>query len=170
VEPVAANLAALHANLSQHGFSDAVTIVAAALGAESATSADITVYPCMPGNSTMHPAEKQAAQQPLMRAERFEGARIESCEVRTLSDIIAAEDLPSVDLLKVDVEGAELAVLQGLEARHWALVKQVVLEVLDAADRPAVVAKLLESQGFIVKSIPGEPPCNVMLYATRNAA
>ena len=170
MEPVAANLAALRANLAQHGFSEAVTVVAAALGAESAASADITVYPYMLGNSTLHPAEKEAAQRPLMSAERFTAARVETCEVRTLSDIIAAAGLQTVDLLKVDVEGAELAVLQGLQARHWPLVRQVVLEVFDAADRPAAVATLLASQGFRVKRVPGELPCNLMLYATRDAA
>ena len=34
-----------------------------------------------------------------------------------------------IDLLKVDVEGAELDVLQGIGASQWAAIKQVVAEV-----------------------------------------
>jgi hypothetical protein len=36
-----------------------------------------------------------------------------------------------VDLLKVDVERAELQVLEGVAARDWPAIRQVVLEVRD---------------------------------------
>ena len=170
VEPVSANLAALRANLAHHGFSEAVTIVAAALSAASAAAADMTVYPHMPGNSTLEPAEKVAAQSLFMRAEMFADSSVERCEVRTLSDVIDDQGLQCVDLLKVDVEGSELRVLEGVAEQHWPLVKQVVVEVLDVADRLAVMVALLASVGFRVKTVPGEPACNVMLYATRMPA
>ena len=171
VEPVSANLAALRANLAWHGFSETVTVVAAALGASPVAAADITVYPRMPGNSTFHPAEKLAVQSPFMqRPDMFAGARTECCAVRTLSGIIDAEQLESIDLLKVDVEGTELRALQGLEDRHWPLLKQVAMEVLDVTDRPATISALLEGKGFHVTVVPGQPACNVMLYAVRNLA
>jgi FkbM family methyltransferase len=34
-----------------------------------------------------------------------------------------------VDLLKVDVERAELQVLQGVQQQHWPLIQQLALEV-----------------------------------------
>ena len=168
VEPVLANLAALRDNVAQHGFTEAVTIVPAALSASSAAAADITVYPRTPGNSTLEPAEKLAVQSAFMRAEMFEGARVEHCEVRTLSDVIAGEGLAVVQLLKVDVEGCELRVLQGIEDRHWPLVQQVVTEVVNVSDRVANVSSLLSSKGFTVSMVAGEPTCNVLLYATRD--
>ena len=170
VEPVATNLAALRANMMQHGFSEAVTVVAAALGASpTAEDAKITVYPRMPGNSTLDPAEKLAVQSPFMRAEMFADATTVRCEMRTLSELIGSEGLDCVHLLKIDVEGSELKVLQGIEERHWPLVQQVVAEVVDVIYRVAFIKSLLTSKGFRVITAAGEPRCNLLLYATRNS-
>jgi FkbM family methyltransferase len=56
---------------------------------------------------------------------------IHECEVLAISDIIHSEGLEArgVDLLKIDVEGAELAALRGVESHHWPLIHQAVLEV-----------------------------------------
>ena len=167
-EPVSANVAALRANVAQHGFTKAVTVVAAALGASPAADAEVMIYPRMPGNSTLDPAEKLAVQSPFMRAEMFADARTERCEIRTLSDIIASEGLHIIHLLKVDVEGSELRVFQGVEDRHWPLVQQIVAEVVVVTDRVASISSLLSSKGFRVITAAGEPRCNVLLYATRN--
>jgi len=168
VEPVSANLAALRANMAQHGFSGAATVVAAALGVSPAADAEITIYPRMPGNSTLDPAEKLAVQSPFMRAEMFANARTERCEMQTLSDIINVEGLGMVHLLKIDVEGSEMRVLQGIEDQHWPLVQQIVAEVVDVTDRVASISSLLSSKGFSVVTAACEPTCNVLLYATRN--
>lgn len=39
-----------------------------------------------------------------------------------------------VNLLKVDVERAELDVLLGVQPRHWPLIQQVAMEVSQAAE------------------------------------
>ena len=49
--------------------------------------------------------------------------------VRTLSSIIRANQITSVDFLKIDVEGEELAVLLGIEAEHYHVIKQIAIEV-----------------------------------------
>jgi hypothetical protein len=41
-----------------------------------------------------------------------------------LSDVIDRLSLGTIDVLKVDVEGAELAALAGIEDRHWPRVQQ----------------------------------------------
>jgi hypothetical protein len=53
-----------------------------------------------------------------------------------------------VDLLKVDVERAELAVLAGIAPADWPRIRQVALEVHDAGGRLAAVRALLEGAGF----------------------
>ena len=58
------------------------------------------------------------------------------CELRTASSVIDAAaaddiDIPVIDLLKIDVEGAELDVMQGFEDAQWKIVRQVVAEVHD---------------------------------------
>ncbi|MEZ0115423.1 amino acid adenylation domain-containing protein/FkbM family methyltransferase [Catenulispora sp. EB89] len=72
------------------------------------------------------------------------------CRVRTLSSVRAEHGIDRIDLLKVDVENAELDVLRGIEEADWARIRQVVVEVHDADGRLATVVALLESHGFTV--------------------
>jgi len=71
--------------------------------------------------------------------------------LETLSDIINREAVTEIDLLKVDVEKSELEVLQGIEPRHWPLIRQVVIEVHDVSNRLDRVVQLLKSNGFIIE-------------------
>jgi amino acid adenylation domain-containing protein/FkbM family methyltransferase len=66
---------------------------------------------------------------------------VRSCVIRTLSDVVDEHDLTTIDLLKIDVERAELDVLGGLESRHWPLVKRVAVET-EEDNVDAVVAQL----------------------------
>lgn len=98
------------------------------------------------------------------------------CEVKTLSDAIRELRLERVDLLKIDVEGAELDVLAGLEDQHWPLVRQLAMEV--APSHKAAVVHLerrLRDLGFVriaVESPLGgtqvhDDPMPCTLYAMR---
>ncbi len=73
-----------------------------------------------------------------------------SCELRTLSGVLDELSLQQVDLLKIDVEKSESDVIEGIEARDWARVRQVAMEVHDQ-DRGAAVARRLDENGFLVK-------------------
>ncbi|AKK28050.1 FkbM family methyltransferase [Mycobacterium sp. EPa45] len=64
-----------------------------------------------------------------------------------LSSVIEQHRLDRIDVLKVDVEGAEVAVLQGISAEHWDLIRQVVLEVEYFATKDRVI-ETLEARGF----------------------
>ena len=70
--------------------------------------------------------------------------------VKTLSEAVAAIAPPRIDLLKVDVEGAELDVLAGIAHTTWPLVRHVVVEVHDVDHRVERIRALLEGQGFEV--------------------
>ncbi|HSF38965.1 MAG TPA: non-ribosomal peptide synthase/polyketide synthase [Thermoanaerobaculia bacterium] len=87
-------------------------------------------------------------------AGRFQGVEVE-VRLRRLSDVIRQERVPRIDLLKIDVQRAELDVLHGLDEEHWPLVQQVVLEVHDAPGdesegRVHEIRALLERYGLTV--------------------
>jgi FkbM family methyltransferase len=50
----------------------------------------------------------------------------EECPMCTVSDLIQRYELQQVDLLKIDVEGAEVDVLLGVKEKHWPLIQQVL--------------------------------------------
>lgn len=71
-----------------------------------------------------------------------------TCQVRTLSDVIRHHDVPTIDVLKIDVEGSEWEVLAGMEPVLWPRVRQVIVEVHDADGRVEHVERLLHAEGF----------------------
>ena len=160
------NLTALGANIDEHGFGSSTVVVPAALG-NTECNANFTLYPLMPGNSTRHPAEKRKLQGHCMKSRWFDGASTVQCRVRTLSSVIDEMGLKIVHLLKVDVEGSELEVLQGIEDRHWGIVEQVVAEVHDGCTE--ATKDLLIGEGFRVTSVPSIPDCNWLIYAVKRS-
>eukprot|EP00238_Polyblepharides_amylifera_P000964 CAMPEP_0196573734 /NCGR_PEP_ID=MMETSP1081-20130531/3589_1 /TAXON_ID=36882 /ORGANISM="Pyramimonas amylifera, Strain CCMP720" /LENGTH=308 /DNA_ID=CAMNT_0041891555 /DNA_START=221 /DNA_END=1148 /DNA_ORIENTATION=- len=72
------------------------------------------------------------------------------CSLRTVSDIIADEGLSVVNLLKVDVERAELEVLQGIQSADWPKIQQVVMEVHDVDGRLNTVCAILKDAGLVL--------------------
>jgi hypothetical protein len=75
-----------------------------------------------------------------------------------------------IDLLKIDVEGCEYAVLRGISNADWGAVQQVVLEVHDVKSRLARVVRMLKRKGFAVAATrsPGlEHLNNWNVYARR---
>lgn len=79
--------------------------------------------------------------------QRFEQETIFPCRVTTLSNVIRQNAIPRVDLLKIDVEGSELAILQGVEEKDWQLIQQIVMEVHHQADLIAIT-DLLKKHKF----------------------
>ena len=73
------------------------------------------------------------------------GARVVKRPVVTVSDLIEKHGLDSVDLLKIDVERAELDVLNGVDDRDWSKIQRVHLECHDSNFDRAV--DLLKSKG-----------------------
>lgn len=92
------------------------------------------------------------------------------CELRTLSSVLAEESIERVDLLKIDVEKAELDVLEGIDEGDWARIRQIVTEVHDEHDRLRQISEALVQRGFSVaaeqEAVWAGTPMR-MLYATR---
>jgi amino acid adenylation domain-containing protein/FkbM family methyltransferase len=89
-------------------------------------------------------------------AGRFAGQHV-TCELRRLSDVIREQGVSRIDLLKIDVERAELDVLHGIDEAVWPAIQQLVIEVHDRVEdhhsRLAQVVALLERRGFAVETV-----------------
>ncbi|MEH2171889.1 amino acid adenylation domain-containing protein [Nostoc sp.] len=86
-------------------------------------------------------------------ADQFLKDRLEretyQAQLRTLSEIIEEYKIEKIDLLKLDAEKSELAILQGIQDNHWPLIKQIVMEVHDQEGSTLKqVMRLLEDKGF----------------------
>lgn len=127
--------------------------------ASKASTMKLTYFPNLPGNSTLVPEEKQKLYEEAVKKRgqeaadaRFGGAQQVDVKLERLSHFLQEEypDVKSIDLLKVDVEGAELEVIKGLDDAHWALVRNVVVETWEPSGIRPEIEKLLESKGFTV--------------------
>jgi amino acid adenylation domain-containing protein/FkbM family methyltransferase len=84
----------------------------------------------------------------------FESQR-EECELRSLSEVIKTEGVETIDLLKIDVQRAELDVLRGVAPADWKQIRQVSMEVHDkeggsSEGRLKEIRELLEQNEFDV--------------------
>ncbi|MGW7538875.1 FkbM family methyltransferase [Amycolatopsis sp. NPDC054798] len=89
------------------------------------------------------PSQSQAYCSDLRRdAERY------PVPVTTVAQLFSDHDLDTVDLLKIDVERAELAVLQGIGEENWPKIRTVSVEVHDLDGRLNQVLSLLTAKGY----------------------
>lgn len=68
--------------------------------------------------------------------------------IKPLSKVIDDYQVERIDLLKIDVEKSELDVLQGIDLKHWNLIRQVVVEVHDLDNRVEFIKNFLIQKGF----------------------
>lgn len=96
------------------------------------------------------------------------------CRLRTLSDIIAENNINTINLLKIDAENHENQVLQGIEDGDWDKIQQIVMEVHThlpgCTNLHLELADLLTEKGF--KCVQGKKSADTlmgvyMLYAKR---
>jgi FkbM family methyltransferase len=80
-------------------------------------------------------------------ADRATGMSVLECETDSLESWAAKHDVTRIDLLKVDVEGAELDVLLGCGSL-WPAVRSVALEAHDRDGRLDTISELLRGHGF----------------------
>ena len=72
------------------------------------------------------------------------------CRLKTVSGIVHEANIHQIDLLKIDAEKSELAILKGINEADWPKIKQIVLEV-HSLKEVEVVAPLLHRKGFEIK-------------------
>ncbi len=84
-------------------------------------------------------------------ASRYASPEVFRSRLRPLSAVIPELGLERVDLLKIDVERAELDVLAGVGPADWPLIRQLVVEIHDEEGAAAATASDLEERGFRVE-------------------
>jgi hypothetical protein len=80
--------------------------------------------------------------------DRVTGATEVQCRLVTLDSLLAAAEVDRVGLLKIDVEGAELDVLEGVGPERMKRIRQIVLEGHDEGGRLDAIRKLVTDSGF----------------------
>ena len=105
-------------------------------------------YPEVPNMCTCYPQEKQELLEQFYGPELFQRYEAVQCPVRCLGDIIQEEGIGEIDYLKIDVEGAELDVVEGLYPNDWLKVKQIAVEVEPTRSKIPKFEQLLEKHGF----------------------
>lgn len=93
---------------------------------------------------------------PVLEIVRRWGTKAEKveCTLRTLSSVVVVEQIERIDLLKIDVEGAEESVLAGIEDQHWPSIRQIMVETHFGPAQARRVADLLTRRGFATKWSP----------------
>jgi FkbM family methyltransferase len=156
-EPIRPIFDVLSCNVHLHNLKN-VSVFNHGLGSENDVERLFTFFPNMPGNSTEKPAEKTVQKKVMLEAigqeqvDFFYQATQAIGEIKTLSRVIKDLSIEVIDLLKIDVEGDELAVIQGIEPDDWSKIKQVVAEVHDIDDRLQQFQDLLKTHGFKVEA------------------
>lgn len=96
------------------------------------------------------------------------------CTVTTVSDVIREHAIGRIDFLKVDVEGAELDVLRGIDAADWPKIQYLAAEIHDLEDRVRTIREMLEAAGFgqieVEQEWPFEGTNVYMAHALRSTA
>lgn len=92
------------------------------------------------------------------RGASVRGAAIERAPAVTVSGLMASYDLPQIDLLKVDIEGAEREVFA--DAADWIdRVGVIIIELHDRFQRGCALSFYTATQGFEVEQHRGEHVC-----------
>jgi FkbM family methyltransferase len=131
VEPDPVPLAQLRVNVEANGLSN-VTIIDHAVGDEEGEFRFVT--------------ERESALSHLARDDADTGARDFRVRVQRLDDLVEDTRLGTVDFVKVDVEGAELAVLAGAP------------QLLTAPDRPVLLVEVEAEHQSRYESRPTDVP------------
>ena len=115
----------------------------AAAAAGDCAGANLVSFARLPGSSSVaHVGLEQLTRRPPPVATALLPYTVHHVRVTSLSAVCGALGVRAVHVLKVDVEGAELAVLLGMPAALWRTVRVVVVETHAPSTR-AVIALLL---------------------------
>lgn len=174
-EPIPSTYAALERNVGRHPTLD-VRLHHAGASDRSGT-ATFTFYPRTSTSSSMYPDDSAAAREesdrfilsdlrrrmgagfslvpgwvirPVAAAVRrwYQRSTTVTCRLVRLSDVIREAGVERVDLLKIDVEGAEFDAVSGIDPDHWPRIRQAIVEVHDGEESCERMERILAREGF----------------------
>jgi FkbM family methyltransferase len=158
-EPNPAVRRRLEQNVHRNGFDTRVEIAGCALSDRNADRVKLFI-PEHDGFATLAPEQTHASSY-LARAAAID------VTTRTFDDWLASSSIETVSLMKIDVEGAEMAVLDGMRgALASGRVRRLILET--AADSAA--HRLLVAQGFRPARLESVGPVDNVAYTFSGAA
>lgn len=178
-EPLPPTYGCLRANLDKHGC-ETVETRNVGLGGKPESKVPFSFYPKLPANSTRYPEQKRRtheistgylSEEMARHSERLFTAEEYEVDVERLSDVLAGVDgVSRIDLVKIDVEGAELDVLEGIDPADFDRIAQLVIEVQDFDGQLTRVTDLLGRAGYTFEVVAAELPTELRyhtVYARR---
>jgi len=70
------------------------------------------------------------------------------CDLKTISDVIRERQVATIALVKIDVEGSEWDVIEGIAEEDWPKIRQFVVEAHDVDGRVEKMKSVFESRGY----------------------
>ena len=172
-EPIPHTFNMLERNMKKHNVSGRVRGYNIGLaefptdGSPQDREVDFRFYPEVSTMSTSLWNEKQDLLKAFVSPDVFNNYETMRCKVRCLGDIIKEEQISKIDFLKIDVEGSEVDLLNGLYEEDWIKIQQVSAEVQPAGGKIEKCITILKDHGFetSVSSATEEHPdfANVMV-------
>jgi FkbM family methyltransferase len=143
-EPEPRNAAILRLNVSRNHLDDRIQVMEVAVTPTEDRTAQLALAP-LPLNHTMLAAERQLA-----------GARLITVPAVGIVEALSAvlEEEPKIDLLKLDVEGLEPALLRAIPEDVFPFLNRIVAEIDDPSERD-MSAELLAAREFSISVTDG---------------
>jgi FkbM family methyltransferase len=162
-EPVPENFAVLRQNLA------AWPSVTAHCEAVAAASGKLRIF--RPASAALSGRHSACADASAHLSEGWDEAR-----ARSLDEVFARDGIETCDLLKIDVEGSEYAILHAASETTWARIARIHGEYHDVAPddprtRVEAFAAFLRARGYTVELAPHRRKPNLgLFFATRSGA
>tara|TARA_Y100001970_G_scaffold23435_1_gene27550 strand:+ start:30386 stop:31177 length:792 start_codon:yes stop_codon:yes gene_type:complete len=74
-----------------------------------------------------------------------------SCKLKPLSKVIDSLLIKKINLLKIDCEGNEHKVIEGINEKNWKIIEQLIIEINDIDGRLNYIKNKLEKLGYKIK-------------------
>ena len=102
---------------------------------------------------------------------RYHAKNVEvECQLTTIADIFADNQLDTIDYLKLDAEGAEIEILESISDDHWSRIRRIVVETHRGDDSMESVESILQRNGFETQvSHSQSSPADQMVYGVHKS-